>query len=315
MSGPSCCEVEGPAALLHPPNVTMRSMHVAAIVTSAMLAEIHTARERLLTIVTAIAPNLLDPARIGDATAAFRAALEPDIVRGLVEGELAALAAKRPMTFSNRGARTLRLLSVADTRTEVRLVSAADALPPAVFTLTRNSLVGNAGRSAFVIRRWLQPHPHPNDVFDPTRTLRCEGEITLAPGDAIGLRAGYDAYDVLAHERPAIVLALAGPVAIPLSWQHRRNDGRPMRAVPAGRASLRLLELIAFADAIGDSTLLQALRDVARHPSHFVRWAAAKTALHIAPDQDEDTLRALAADEHPQVRAAAEQLRRSSVRA
>jgi hypothetical protein len=280
-----------------------------------VLAESQTARERLLTIVTAIAPFLSEPAQLTGAATLFRTALRPDIMRGLLESELAAVAAERPTACSNRGAGTLRILSEAGTRTDLRLVRAAEPLPASVFTLTRNSLVGNAGRAAFVLRRWLQPDPHPNDVFDPSRTLRREEEITLAPGEAIGLRAGYEAYHVLALARPAIVLSLAGPVAIPLAWQHRCDDGRPIRAVPAGNASLRLMELIAFADSIGDATLLAALRAVSAHPSHFVRWAAAKTALRIAPDQREDTLRALAADAHPQVRAAAEALRRSMVRA
>jgi hypothetical protein len=83
--------------------------------------------------------------------------------------------------------------------------------------------------------------------------------------------------------------------------------------VPAGRASLRLLEVIAFADAVGNAALLPALRGIARHPSHFVRWAAAKTALRLAPHDRDETLRALAADKHPQVRAAGEALRRTPI--
>jgi hypothetical protein len=278
-----------------------------------MSTDVRTASERLLTIVMHIAPLLEEEPCVPAAAVMFREALRPDIMREIVETELASIAANRPPSHVDRGDRTLRLLGVAGTRTEVRLVPLTR--PPSAFisTLTRNSLVGNAGRAPFVVRRWLQPQPYPNDVFDPSRTLHHAEDITLAPGEAIGLRAGYDAYDVVPIERTAVILSLAGPVGVPLAWLHRREDGRPVRAVPAGRASLRLLEVITFADSIGNAALLPALRGVATHPSHFVRWAAAKTALRIAPHERDETLRVLAADEHPQVRTAAEALRRAPV--
>jgi hypothetical protein len=275
-----------------------------------MTSEPHAASERLPAIVAALAPLIRNDTRLAQAAALFREALRPGIARGIVDAELAAIAAGRAPRLAERGDGTLRLWSNADARTELRIVRAGRTPGRAVLTLTRHTLLGNAGRAPFLVRRWVQPQPHPNDVFDPARTLARLEDVTLAPGEALALRAGYDAYDVVAQDRPAVALSVAGPVTIPLGWQHRCEDGRPVRAVPAGRALLRLLEVIAFADAIGDEALLPALSGVSEHPSHFARWAAAKTALRVAPKRRDEMLCRLAADAHPQIRRAAEALRR-----
>ena len=260
---------------------------------------------RLLEIASAIAPDI-SAARFEAALESFASALESDAIRKLLNTELNALLRGTPAPTKSAPAGQLRIVSGPDADMRLRVVQPANA-PASAFikTLTRNTLIGNAGNAPFAVRRWLQKEPFPNDVFDARKTIEAAGAVALFPGKSISLRAGYDAYEIAPTDRAAAVVTLAGTHAVPLTWLYRRDTRRAISVEPVARDWLRIQELLAFADAIGDASLAPALASLAVHPSHFVRWAAAKSALRVAPARADATLRALADDRHPQLRAAA----------
>jgi hypothetical protein len=174
--------------------------------------------------------------------------------------------------------------------------------------LTRNTLIGNAGSAPVAIRRWRQPQPFPNDVFDVAKTIEAAPDVTLGSGDVLALRAGFDAYDIVAHDRAAVLFVLGGQSALPLAWTYRRHTRLPVAAQPVDRAWLRIRQLLAFSDALADASLVPAIAALADHPSHFVRWAAGVSTARLAPTAAAPFLRGLAGDPHPHVRAAAQHL-------
>ena len=149
----------------------------------------------------------------------------------------------------------------------------------------------------------------------PTKTIEAAPDYTLRTGEALALRAGFDAYEIVAHERPAIVFVLGGESALALTWTYQRDTRLPIAAQPIARDWLRVRELLAFTEALGDTSLVPAIAELADHPSHFVRWAAGAAAARLDTAGAPALLRTLARDPHPQVRLAAQHtLARSAAR-
>ena len=238
----------------------------------------------------------------------FRRLLRPDVVRTFVEADLRRLVAGEPHDTKDASAGQLRLIATAELDLRARIVRPGAARSRSIVTLTRNTMLGNAGREPFALRCWSVPPGVANDVFDPAVRIVAEPEQVLAPGEARTLRAATDAYEIVAAGRPAVALTAAGPPVAALAWHYERTTLRPVRAEPARKDWLLARELLAFAEMLGDASLLPAMAELAEHPSHFVRWAAAKAAYRIAPDASLAALRGLASDPHPQLRGAARRL-------
>ena len=248
----------------------------------------------------------LNAGRWALAREAFRPMLRPDVARGLIEAELIALLRHDAPPTRSAPSGQLRIVGGAHADLRLRIVRPGELGAATVATLTRPTMVGNAGRAPVVVRRWYQPQPFPNDRFDAARTIVPAADVRLDAGDVIALRAGFDAYDLNADDRGTIVFVIGGAHELALAWTHRRNGGRALAASPVARSWLRLRELLTFSEALADASLVPAIAQLGEHPSHFVRWAAATSALRLAPDASLARLRALADDAHPQVRAAAE---------
>lgn len=242
------------------------------------------------------------------ALARLRPILRPELLRELIDLELRALLDGSPAPTKRAPEGELRLSKGGTFDMRVRVVRPDTRPPQHIKTLTRPTLIGNAGAQPFVVRRWWQPEPFPNDLFDARKTIEVRGEVTLGSGEAMALRAGYDAYEIAAGERSAVVVTVAAAHAVSLTWMYRRDTGRPVRVEPVARDWLRVQELLTFADALEDPSLVPAIAQLAEHPSHFVRWAAAKSTLRLAPEAANETLRSLANDPHAHVRSAARQL-------
>jgi hypothetical protein len=242
------------------------------------------------------------------ARADFLHMLRPEVARELIECELAALLRNEAAPTKRAPAGELHIVSERHADLRLRIIRPAARAPANVATLTRNTMLGNTGSAPAVIRRWCQPQPFPNDVFDASKTIETMPDVTLRAGEALALRAGFDAYEIVAPERAAIVFVLGAETALPLAWSYRRDTRRPLAAQPVAREWLRVRELLAFSTALDDASLLPAITELAHHPSHFVRWAAGASAARLAPEASAAMLHGLAADAHPQVRAAAQHL-------
>ncbi len=238
----------------------------------------------------------------------FRRLLRPDVVRTFVEADLRRLVSRQPHDTKDAAAGQLRLIATPELDLRARIVRPDAPLARTIVTLTRNTMLGNAGREPFVLRCWSVPPGVANDVFEPAVRIVPEAEAVLAPGDARTLRAATHAYEIVPAERAAVALTAAGPPVAALAWHYERTTLRPVRAEPARKEWLLVRELLAFAEMLADASLVPAMAELAEHPSHFVRWAAAKAAYRIAPDAGLAALRALAGDGHPQLRGAARRL-------
>ena len=252
-----------------------------------------------------LAEQLARPIAPGDPLDVFRGLLRPEVLRAFVDADLACLIGNEAYQTKNAPAGQLRLFASDTLVVRARLTKPGRAPSRIVSTLTRHTLLGNAGRAPFVLRRWQVPERR-NDVFDPALRATAMPAVVLAPGEAVAFRAGTDAYEVSAEAGvAAVALTAAGAHAVPLAWQCDRATGRPLRAEPARTEWLLIRELLTFAEMIGDASLAPALDEVADHPSHFIRWAAGKAATRVAPDGGRAAMLRLAGDEHPQIRAAA----------
>jgi hypothetical protein len=238
----------------------------------------------------------------------FLRTIRPDAARELLRNELTALIHHEEAPTKRAPAGELRIVN--ERRADLRLLVVRPGARSGanVSTLTRNTIIGNIGSAPAVINRWHQPQPFPNDVFNAAKTIEAAPDVMLGPRDALALRAGFDAYDIVAHDRAAIVFVLGGESALPLAWSYRRDTRRPVAAQPVAREWLRLRELLAFSDALGDASLVPAIAGLANHPSHFVRWAAGASAARLDREAAAPILRVLADDGHPQVRAAAQHM-------
>ena len=246
-------------------------------------------------------------ADLAEALQPFLALLKPEFVRAFVIGGLAELRAGGGGGARRAPAGHLRIHDAPQLDVRARLVSGREPPPGApIVTLTRHTLVGNVGSSAFVVRRWRQPNPLPNDAFDPRRRLDGSSDRVLEPGDALALTAASDAFVLLEAAGPGLALTAAGSLRVPFAWHYDPRSGRPVRLAPARKDWLYLQEVLRLATAVGDASLGPALATLYAHPSHFVRWAAANAAWRVAPQTGWSLCRALASDPHPQIRAAAE---------
>jgi hypothetical protein len=244
-------------------------------------------------------------ADLADALRTFRRFLDPGFVRAFVHGGLAELRSGDGGAGRRAPAGHLRIHDAPQLDVRARVVSGRKARAGApIVTLTRHTLVGNAGSAAFLVRRWRQP-PLPNDVFDPNRRLDACDDVVLEPGEAIALSAPSDAFVLLKNAEPAMALTAAGSHVVPFAWHYDAVSGRPIRLAPVHKEWLYLQELLRLAAAVGDESSAPGLAALYAHPSHFVRWSAASTARRIAPQTGWDLCRALASDPHPQIRAAA----------
>jgi hypothetical protein len=258
---------------------------------------------------TSVLPShLSNEGWFADVPPAFIRLLQADSLRSFVTSDLRSLLAGSPHGTKEAPAGEVRLYTSPDLQIRARIVFPNAPAARSVTTLARRTLLGNAGRSAFTVQSWRSPESAANDVFDPAARLERAVDVRLEPGEAMALHAGTDAYHVVAADRPAVALTAAGPPAVPLAWHYDLATLRPVQAKPARKEWLLLRELITFAGMIGDRSLLPALADLTVHPSHFIRWAAAKTAHGISPEDGRAILRTLSDDPHPQVRSTARQL-------
>lgn len=235
---------------------------------------------------------------------ALQALLAAGFVTDAVNERLRALAeGPAPAPPSGKTTR-IRIVRTDRLRLDAMVVVPGAPERAAVEVVTRETLVANAGSAPLRIRRFRQPAPEPHDVFDPARRLEPLDELVLPPRGIASFHARVDAFDLRADAATVAVTA-AGPHRAALRWFHDVRSLRPTRATPTDEAWLRIRELLRLAEVIGDPSVMPSLRELREHPSHFVRWSAAQTALRISRPDGVAWLREAVDDSHPQIRSAA----------
>jgi HEAT repeats len=234
---------------------------------------------------------------------AFVALLETDFVRALLDAELAAIVAEPTHIVEDSSRFSWALAGTA--RLELALLPLPVAEEERVRFLygsPRHRLVAGLGPARVALYRHEQDHP--SDVFDRSVALTTLGERGLGPGEVLALRAFRDVLDPLPAPR-AYLVELSSTEQDRLRWTYARDSLRPHSPTPASR-STNLIEYAVWALVqLGHPDPLPALRRVAEHPVHHVRWTAIRAAIEVDPAAGRALLERATEDPHPHVRDAA----------
>lgn len=144
-----------------------------------------------------------------------------------------------------------------------------------------------------------------NHVFDVAERLEPVGEEVLGPGDVARVRAGSEVFRLAGASAPLVFVILQSRPRFTFAWQYDPRTLAPEVAVCPDSAAYRLFyaaRLLRDVDGPGRSA---ALDRIARHPVHFVRWAAIQALCATDPARGLEKLDAAQADPHPRIAAAA----------
>lgn len=142
------------------------------------------------------------------------------------------------------------------------------------------------------------------EVFDPTVRLMPSGNHSLESGDVLLLDTDRHVYD-LRHAEPVLMLAFLSSPIRSQEWLFSRDT---LQAMQVNDADLSFTQLRVAADMLGKfahQSSLPALKRLATHPHHAVRWAAIQNLGRVSRGEAIKALQAASDDPHPHVQRAA----------
>ena len=143
------------------------------------------------------------------------------------------------------------------------------------------------------------------DVFDASLKIRHDGSERLASGDTLHVDARHR-FPVLPVDAEASYVALSGACVNSQVVSFDPESLCPLGASMASEHHSVLCVMLGLLDARQDAYPLQAVLELARHPDHHVRWAAAAALGQHSRAQALDVVRQLALnDRHKFIRDAA----------
>ncbi len=143
------------------------------------------------------------------------------------------------------------------------------------------------------------------DVFDASLRIRHEGSERLAGGSTIHVDARRR-FPVLPVDAEATYVALSGACVNSQLVSFDPGTLRPLGASMASEHHSVLCVMLGLLDSLQEAYPLQAVLELARHPDHHVRWAAATALGQHSRTQALDVIRHLAvSDRHKFIRDAA----------
>lgn len=161
--------------------------------------------------------------------------------------------------------------------------------------------IGAVGLSCDI---YILPKEYRNAVFDPSLALTFERTHTTPPNNAVLLRSGRHAYDFRV-DRPTVVVKFMTTALDSLEWLFSRNG---LQAWQANDTDLSFTQLRVAADVLGQlahQSSLGALKRLARHHHHAVRWAAIQNIGRLSRSDAIAELRQAINDRHPHIQRAA----------
>jgi hypothetical protein len=200
----------------------------------------------------------------------------------------------------------LELLECDSFRLNMRLLS------PASTTNTINSSAENRMMAivhgSILLHRFEQLRVEPIDVLDQNRQLVSRGSSVLEVGDVIKCRAGIDCHQI-SDSGTTILFEMHSAPVYSFQWSYDSATLIPKRVLYTNsvdmRAQLGLLTVLNLQSRESVPDVLPFLN----HPNYFIRWCALKTLIQLQPEKASAYLEDAMLDGHPQIKAAAVQLK------
>lgn len=200
----------------------------------------------------------------------------------------------------------LELLECDSFSLNIRLLS--PVLPTGTVNSSIEHRMAAIVHGSVLLDRFEQPKVEPVDVFDRGRKIVSLGSSRFGVGDVIGCRAGIDCHQMNGRST-AILLEMHSTPVYHFQWFYDSVTLIPKRVlyVDSGdmRAQLGLLTALNLRLRESVPYILSFLR----HPNYFIRWSALKTLIKLEPEKATAYLEDATHDCHPQIRAAAVQLK------
>jgi hypothetical protein len=159
--------------------------------------------------------------------------------------------------------------------------------------------------SELIAARHRLPDAFRNDVFDPALRLEPAGTLKVVPGEMLRLETDRYAYDFQISQ-PLPVLRLVSASTRPLEWLFSKSTLQAWQANDAELSSTQLRVAAYVLGKIAHHSSVPALRKLANHPHHAVRWAAIQSLGRMSRSEALIKIREAVNDPHPHVRRAAQ---------
>ncbi len=183
--------------------------------------------------------------------------------------------------------------------------ASGDANVSAVVSYPANTLIHVVAPHPVDVQWYCLERGADFDVFDATLKIRLDGRERVASGSTIHVDARRR-FPVLPVDAEAAYVALSGACVNSQVVSFHPETLRPLGASMASEHHSVLCVMLGLLDARQGAYPLQAVLELARHPDHHVRWAAATALGQHSRAQALDVIRYLAQnDGHKFIRDAA----------
>jgi hypothetical protein len=230
----------------------------------------------------------------------FASLLEPGFATSIINEQLKRMIA-RPSNFEPAWEANQILLGK-DHEVNLALTSVSGS-PRMAVSATANCLIGVACGHPLNIAEYQFPGDDPM-TYQGGEPLRLVRSSRLCPGESCQLPMNRTS--VLSSDVASTIVVLTGPELSSVMWAFETEQMRPIRAFSAKMDSGSLMtmsRLLAVHGSIDDAIAIAGLTN---HRDHFVRWAAVRDLLQIAPELGVERLSKMHLDdEHPHIRKAA----------
>lgn len=173
-----------------------------------------------------------------------------------------------------------------------------------VYTLPFDLMVAVVGPRGLRVARPRLPAGLVNEVFDPAVQLPTLRYDTVPGGEVFAVDGSRELLDIHV-EQPVVVVKFNTAVRDALQWAFDRDSGRAVQAIAADPLDSELVSTLRALGSMQRGACVEPVRELTRHPRHFVRWAAIQCLARLAPDLALGALHDATDDPHPHVAQAA----------
>jgi len=169
-----------------------------------------------------------------------------------------------------------------------------------VYTLPQHLMVAVVGSLPLQANVYRLPEEFTPSIFNSAIRLSQARRQQILPGQIAVIDGRKDVFDVLI-EAPVLTAKLSSSIRQPLQWAFDRDTMLPVQAIAANPIDSELVSMAKVLGALKCATSSYVLAELARHESHFVRWAAMQALGQVAPDTLLPILRLATDDPHPHI--------------